>query len=193
MKSLLVSLFFCGIVTSGIEVKAQTNSSIEQQYDLLTAQWLELSGNLKTYQGLNTFCTSPEYRTSSIEVLGHLHHFDSLVLDLMKEHQGEFAISHKEFKATLKDIEKFETEYGIKAFITVLKGCCDSRRDLERHKKELVNEIGANSYDGQILILENYLRKFLHHIDKKVLAIDDHLHMIHPDQVKPSKGVVSNY
>lgn len=168
-------------------------ASIEDEYDKLAGKWLEVSGHLKTYAGLSDYCTKQSYKDHAVQVLSHLHHYDSLVLNMLKGHESEFAVSHKEFKNTIKDIEKFETDYGIKAFVSVLKEGCKSRKELEKDKSKLVNEIGANSYDGQILILESYLRKFLNHIDKKVLAIDDHLHLIHPDQVKAVNILPSSY
>ena len=159
-------------------VYAQNEGHIEEEYDHLTAQWLEVSGELKTYSGLTTFCKSAEYSTQTIGILEALHHYDSIVLDIMKNNPINHDVSHREYKKTSKDIGKFETEYGIK-------GSCNTRKDLEKNKKELMKESGMYSYDGQLLVLETQLIKFLKHIDKRVVSIDNHLHMIHPDQIQP--------
>ncbi len=161
--------------------------SIEKEYDKLTAEWLKISGQMKTYQGLATYCKDAEYRTHSVHVLELLHHYDSLVLDLLNDPTVAGQIDHKEQHKTLKDIEKFEEKYSIKEFIGLLKESCKTRRDLEKNKKDLVKESGMYSYDGQILVLETQIRKFLNHIDKRIITIDDHLHLIHPDQIKPYK------
>ncbi len=166
-------------------VYAQNEGHIEEEYDHLTAQWLEVSGELKTYSGLTTFCKSAEYSTQTIGILEALHHYDSIVLDIMKNNPINHDVSHREYKKTSKDIGKFETEYGIKGFIGFLKESCNTRKDLEKNKKELMKESGMYSYDGQLLVLETQLIKFLKHIDKRVVSIDNHLHMIHPDQIQP--------
>ena len=162
-----------------------SNTHIEEEYDHLTAQWLEVSGELKTYSGLTTFCKNTEYSTYTVKILETLHHYDSLVLDIMENDAISQDVNHKELKKTSKDIAKFETEYGIKAFIGFLKESCNTRKDLEKNKKELMKDSGMYYYDGQLLVLETQLRKFLLHIDKRVVSIDDHLHMIHPDQIQP--------
>lgn len=180
-KSVLIAVCLIFIQVA----QAQTEGHIEEEYDHLTAQWLEVSAELKTYSGLTSFCKSTEYSTQTIGILETLHHYDSLVLDIMQNSPINHNVKHKEYKKTSKDIEKFETEYGIKAFIGFLKESCNTRKDLEKNKKELMKDSGMYSYDGQLLVLETQLRKFLKHIDKRVVSIDEHLHMIHPDQLQP--------
>ena len=176
------------------EVSSQDilNGHIEEEYDHLTAQWLEVSGVLKTYSGLATFCKDTEYSTHAVKILETLHHYDSLVLDIMLTNSISHDENDKEYKKTFKDIEKFETEYGIKAFIGFLKESCNTRKDLEKNKKELMKDSGMYSYDGQLLVLETQLRKFLLHIDKQVISIDDHVHMIHPDQIQTVRLLTNN-
>lgn len=183
-----LQLFFIGIFAFPSQViYAQTYGSrnIEDEFDFLTANWLEVSGELKTYNGLDRFCSSPEFRETTIDILGLLHHYDSLILDILTDPSNKLEIAHREYKHTIKDIQKFEEEYSINEFIGFLRESCATRKELERDKKNLVKESGMYSYDGQILVLETQLRKFLKHLDKKVIAIDDHVHMIHIDQVKP--------
>ncbi|MEQ6121440.1 hypothetical protein [Reichenbachiella sp. MALMAid0571] len=173
------------LLFQNISAQDISDGHIEEEYDHLTAQWLEVSGELKTYSGLTTFCKNPEYSTHTVKILETLHHYDSLVLDIMENNAISQDVNHKELKKTSKDITKFETEYGIKAFIEFLKESCNTRKDLEKNKKELMKDSGMYSYDGQLLVLETQLRKFLLHIDKRIVSIDDHLHMIHPDQIQP--------
>lgn len=171
---------------------AQTAVNIEDDFDLLTAEWLSASGELKTYNGLDRFCTSPDFRETTLDVLDLLHHYDSLVLEILLDPSYDLEISHREYKHTIKDIQEFEEEYSIKDFVAFLRKSCGTRNDLERNKEDLIKESGMYSYDGQILVLETQLRQFLKHIDKKVIAIDDHLHLIHVDQLRPFKPVTEN-
>lgn len=163
---------------------AQTSSKLEEDFDLLTSEWLNVSGELKTYSGLNRFCINADFRQETMDILGLLHHYDSLVLQILLDPSYDLDISHREYKHTIKDIQKFEEEFSIKKFIDHLRESCAARNELERSKDDLVKGSNVHSYDGQILVLETDIRRFLNHIDKKVIAIDDHLHMIHVDQVK---------
>ncbi|MEQ8583218.1 MAG: hypothetical protein RIC30_10215 [Marinoscillum sp.] len=166
--------------------------SIEAEYDRLTAKWLEVSDGLKTYEGLSEFCTNNNYRANIIAVLEHLHHYDSLVLDLLQDPTVNTGISHHEYKRSLADIQKLEGDFDMKTFISFLKTSCITRRDLERDKEDLKKESGMYSYDGQLLMLETQLGKFLKHIDKKVVLVDEHVHRIHPDQIRPLQLLSDN-
>jgi hypothetical protein len=177
------------VLTSVAGSVAQSSDavSIEEEYDFLTGQWLEVSGELKTYSGLASYCKQPEFRKHTAHILELLHHYDSLVLDILTDPTSQLHVSKKEQQKTIKDIEKFEEKYSLKNFSALLKESCRTYKDLEKNKDDLVKESGMYSYDGQILILETQLRKFLTSIDKRVVAIDDHIHLIHPDQIKPFK------
>ena len=167
--------------------------SIEDEYDRLTAKWLEVSDGLKTYDGLSEFCANPNYRNDIITVLEHLHHYDSLVLDLLLDPTANTSdISHHEYKRSLSDIQKLEGDFDMNTFISFLKTSCLTRRDLERDKEDLKKESGIYSYDGQLLMLETQLGKFLKHIDKKVVLVDEHVHKIHNDQIRPLRLLSDN-
>lgn len=187
LQSTALTMILGLLISTTASAQHVASTSIEEEYDYLTAKWLEASLDLKEYSGLTTFCKDASYKEQTIGLLETLHHYDSLVLDIINDPANIGSISHKEYKKTFKDIEKFETNYGIKEFISLLNESCATRRDLERNKKDLSKESGMYSYDGQLLVLETQLRKFLKHIDKKVVAIDEHLHLIHPDQIKSIK------
>lgn len=173
------------------QLAAQTN--IEEEYDLLTEHWLEASDVLKTYDGLGLLCNDAKFRHNTLEILSLIHHYDSVLLDLMKDPTVELEISSHEYRKTMKELQAFEAEYGVKSFVSFLKESCITRRDLERNKEELQKDSGMYSYDGQRLVLETNLGKFLKHIDKKVVSIDKHIHHIHPDQVRPVKLLSENH
>lgn len=166
-----------------IQVVSINAQKVEEQYAVLTRQWLEVSEKLKQYDGLSEFCQQNTFRTYTINILEHLHHFDSVMIDFLHEPTTALLIDAKEYEKTLKDIQEFETKFSNKAFLAYLRESCNTRNDLERHKEDLKKEVGMNSYDGQIVVLESGLNKFLKHIDKRIIAIEKHMHMIHPDRI----------
>ena len=112
-------------------------------------------------------------------MLEALHHYDSIVMDRMSDPQ--FIVTHdaKEQRKTLKDINKLESEYGMKSFIDHMRVACVDRTDIEKNKEKLKNGIGTETYDGKILILETEQHRYLNHIDRLVERISDHLHVLH--------------
>jgi hypothetical protein len=175
--------FIALIVFTLMGTPVQAQNHIEEMYDKLTEEWLQASKGLKSYAGLADFCTHVEKRKEILNLLHQLHHYDSLVLEILQKHEHELDGSHKEHLKTLKDIEKFEHKYTARGFIGFLRESCITRTDLEKNKSTLQKDHGHDSYDGQVHILESHLIKFLKHIDHRVLAIDHHIHKIHPDHV----------
>lgn len=166
--------------------------NIEDEYEFLTGHWLKMSEDISHYYGLSAFCTNSEYRTYTIEVLELLHHYDSVMIDLLKDPTADIDISSHEYKKTMKDIERFEGDYDLKGFIAFLRESCITRNQLERDKETLKKEVGMYSYDGQVMMLEAEVNKYLKKIDKRILAINKHIHHIHPDKVRPFKMVSAN-
>ncbi len=166
--------------------------TIEEEYDRLTQSWLELSGVLKSYKGLSDFCDQPKFRDYTVELLKQLHHYDSVVLDFLNDPTTAVMIGHKEHQKTLKEIEGFETKYDIRSFIEFLRESCITRNVLEKNKQDLLMGQGADSYDGQVYILESDIVKFLNHIDKRIVSIDEHLHRIHPDKFQYDQRMTMN-
>jgi len=175
--------FISSLVLFSLASRAQSGGvSIEKEYDVLTERWLEVSKELKNYAGLSGFCVQADFRNHTVGILKQLHHYDSVVLEFLHDPATEILIGHHEYKVVMHEIQSFETKYGIKSFIEFLRESCVTRNDLEKNKKTLELESGMYSYDGQIAVLEADITKFLHHIDKRVVSIDKHLHRIHPDR-----------
>lgn len=194
MKRVIPYILTLAMLSFSVKGFSQTYVAVnvEEEYDFLTNHWLKMSADISHYYGLSAFCTNSEYRTYTIEVLKLLHHYDSLVLDLLKDPTAAIDISSHEYKKTMKDIEKFEGDYDLKEFIAFLRESCITRNELERDKENLKNEVGMYSYDGQVMMLETEVNKFLNKIDKRILSINKHIHHIHPDKVKPFKMVSAN-
>lgn len=174
---LLIFLLLTGIKP------AQAQMSIEEEYDLLTSEWLLVSEELKTYGGLSQFCTDADYRDQTLHVLNLLHHYDSLLLNLLMDPTAGLDISHKEYKNALADLHEIEDKYDPKTFMAFLRESCITRNELERDKENLMKASGMYSYDGQLLMLETQQRKFLKQIDKRVTLMDEHVHKIHPSHI----------
>ena len=64
----------------------------------------------------------------------------------------------------------------MKNFIHFLHEECVAQKDIEKNSKELKNDIGSESYDSQVYMLEIELGKFVKHITKRVDKIREHVH-----------------
>jgi hypothetical protein len=157
----------------------ETSKLIEDQFDLVASNWLEKSAPLKTYSGVKEYCINLEYRTSVDQTLKEIHNYDSLILTSLEDPASYLGSNEKEGKKTLKDIQEMEEEYSVVNFINSMKETCAYRKKLERKSDDLRRATGDQSYDGQVLLVEAELRKYLNKIDRLTLRIDDHLHVLH--------------
>ncbi len=170
------SLSIIGLVLS-ISIFGQEGETIGKTIDDLTYAWDLESTKLDKYDGFRKFCGDAAYRGEIIEILNNIHHYDSILYDRLSQTQ-RFKHS-KEIAKTLKDIRKFEKEYDMKSFLTFLKDECVGVNDIEKHKKDLVDEIGQESYDGRKYILITEIAKYIHHITKRVDLLREHVHHLH--------------
>ncbi|WP_258105770.1 hypothetical protein [Marinoscillum sp. MHG1-6] len=169
---LLPSILFFSLIAS-----AQESESLGQKIDSLTYDWDEKSEELNSYDGLSRFCTDKDYRLEFIETVEGIHHYDSVLYAKLTK---AVRISHdKEIEKTIKDIEKFEEEYSMKKFIHFLHEECKGRSEIERNSKDLKTEIGSESYDSQVYMIELELNKYVKHITKRVDMIRKHAHHLH--------------
>lgn len=157
----------------------ETSKLMEDQFDLVASNWLEKSAPLKTYSGVQEYCSNSEYRTSVDKTLKEIHHYDSLILISLEDPASYLGSNEKEGKKTLKDIQEMEEEYSVVNFIKSMKETCAYRKKLEGNSDKLRRATGDQSYDGQVLLVEAELRKYLNKIDRLTLRIDDHLHVLH--------------
>jgi hypothetical protein len=146
--------------------------------DDLTYTWDLEAKSIEKYEGFSKFCTNKEYREQIVRLLKDIHHYDSVLYDRLKK-AAQFGTHNHEVKKTIADIEKFEKEYDMKSFLKFLQQECHARAEIEKHRKELETEVGDESYDGKIYILQNEIVKYVHHITKRVDTIRDHVHHLH--------------
>jgi hypothetical protein len=158
-----------------MSLQAQEIDSINVKFDRLAAEWLAVSGEMKTYEGLNFYCNDKEYHEGVNNLLVQIHHYDSVVLDWILDPANEAFEKKRDYRHTRKDITKFEKNYSVESFIENFRVFCRDRKMLEREKDEAEKDYTEYSYDGQILLIEEEVRRYLHGLDRRVLKIDDDL------------------
>lgn len=177
MRKIQLFLFIFSILSSSVSLAQESEETLGAAIDKLTYTWDLEAENLKNYDGLTTFCVNTEYRMELIKLLEDIHHYDSVLYKrLVKASRFN---KDREIKKTLKEIETFEEEYSMKHFIHFLHEECKTRSEIESHSEELKNDIGANSYDGKIYMVETELNKFIKHITTRLDHIREHVHHLH--------------
>ncbi|MGB3465107.1 MAG: hypothetical protein WBA74_07550 [Cyclobacteriaceae bacterium] len=162
--------------------QSEIEPPIADQFDNVTLDWVDKSGELKTYEGISNYCKKPQYRKSVNQILNIVHTYDSLILAELEDTSDYLNWDKKEEKKTLSDIENMEADYGMKEFDKHMRKVCVSRREIETNKEDLKNGLGTESYDAQIMVLEQSQVRYFNRIDKLILKIDEHLHVLNIDR-----------
>ncbi len=169
---------FCIAICITSSLYAQEGEeNVITKFDDIVTRWDILSDDLGSYEGLNKYCTQKQYQDEVITILNEIHHYDSVLYDKLSQ-KARFSKNH-ELKKTLEQIEQFEDEFKSPSFLKKLHDECVGRREIEKDAKETKNDIGMNSYDGQVLVLEADLHKYIIHITRLVDHIKDHIHHLH--------------
>ena len=170
MKTIfLTTLLFIG----GIAI-AQEDERLDDKIDEITYNWDLEADKLSSYEGLAQLCTDESYRSEILALLNEIHHYDSVLYDVLLKLSR--TSSDKEIKQTLKDIKKFEENYDTQSFISFMSGECKAMREIESHSEETANDVGINSYSGQVYLLETELFKYVKHVTARVDKIRLHVH-----------------
>jgi hypothetical protein len=169
----LALLSFCiGAVMVG--ANAQDTEEIREKVDEITFEWDNEAIVLNSYDGLTKFCRDDQYRYGVIDLLEEIHHYDSVLY--IKAKNALKVSDDKELKKLVKDIEKFEKKYSMKDFIGYMRDDCVARAELERNDDDMKSDIGSESYDSQVYIIETELQKYVKNITKSVDRIREHVH-----------------
>lgn len=177
MKTLFIGFLIClTLVSTGYA--QEEGKTLGKIIDDLTYKWDDEAKDLNNYEGLAKFCINEEYRLGIINLLKDIHHYDSVLYDRLIQ-ATRFGKSTHEIKKTIDEIQKFEEGYDMKSFIHFLHTECSARKEIEHNAKDLKDEIGFYSYDGQIYVLENELNRYVSHITKRVDHIREHVHHLH--------------
>ena len=151
---------------------------IEEQFDVVTEDWLVKSEFLRTYEGINEYCQNPTFRKSVDRLLVEVHQYDSIIIATLDDPTSYLGWKMKEEKKTRSDIEDFEKEYSLEAFIEEMRSACVFRNEIEANAENLRNGVGYESYDAKVLLVETEVTKYLNRVDRLIVRIDDHLHAL---------------
>ena len=178
MKKLLYPFVILTLVVPMMGYGQETETeTIGKIIDRLTYGWDLESDEMDDYDGMLKFCTEEDYRFEIIAMLEDIHHYDSVLYDRLSR-AARFSHNH-EIKKTLDDIAKFEEDYSMNEFIHFLYLECQAINEIEQNRDDLEYEIGQESYDGKRYIIETELRKYIHHITRRVDVIREHVHHLH--------------
>ncbi len=147
---------------------------LDEKIDQITYDWDLEADKLSTYVGLQQLCTDEAYRTKIFSLLDEIHHYDTVLYGVLLKLSK--TSKDKEVKQTLKDIKKFEDEYDTKDFIHFMNEECKAMREIERDSEKTANDVGINSYSGQVYLLETELFKYVKHVTNRVDKIRLHVH-----------------
>ncbi|MEQ8906557.1 hypothetical protein [Ekhidna sp.] len=169
MKTIFLSfLFLLSISLFGQEER------LDEKIDEITYDWDLEADKLSTYAGLQELCSDEAYRVQILKLLDQIHHYDTVLYGILVKLSR--TSDDREIKKTLKDIKKFEEEYDTQSFVHFMNEECKAMRDIERHAEETANDVGINSYSGQVYILETELYKYVKHVTARVDKIRLHVH-----------------
>ncbi|NQZ78237.1 MAG: hypothetical protein HRT61_19345 [Ekhidna sp.] len=147
---------------------------LDEKIDEVTYDWDLEADKLSTYVGLLQICSDTEYRSKVLHLLNEIHHYDTVLYEVLVNLSKKS--DEKEIKKTLRDIKKFEEEYDTKSFIHFMNEECHAMREIEKDADVTVNDVGINSYSGQVYLLETELFKYVKNITSRVDKIRQHVH-----------------
>lgn len=162
--SVLVLCFCCFVLS------AQEEEDIVKIIDDLTITWDKEALKLKTYKGLQEYCSTRPYRTKTIKLLDQIHHYDTLLYGIVQRKYANKKDSEAE--ATIKDIEKLEIEYTTKNFKAFIHRECNGVNEIELN----YGREGGNQYKKEVAKLEKELAKYVESITLRIDVIDEHIH-----------------
>ena len=147
---------------------------LDDKIDEITYDWDLEADKLSSYEGLQELCFDEAYRMKILKLLDDIHHYDTVLYNVLTKLSR--TNDDKEIKKTLKDIKKFETEYDSKSFIHFMNGECKAMNEIEKSSDKTANDVGINSYSGQVYLLETELYKYVKHVTARVDKIRLHVH-----------------
>lgn len=163
------------LLAFGLFSEAQEKVKIVEIIDDLTIRWDQEAFKLRTYQGVQNFCATKDYRTKTIDLLDAIHHWDTTLYFIVKE---KYALSeNEEASATLRDIETLEAEYTTENFKNFIDTECSTLKEIESH----FDAEAVRAYEKKIKQFEKELIKYVVSITNRIDIIDEHIHHLKLD------------
>lgn len=179
MRKLKIVIAVVGVlIVSPWKGSTQNIDMVEENYNRLTNEWLKISGQLKSYEGLSAYCQDAAFKSHTRYVLGTIHRYDSVLLAQINDPSSN--LRSKEAQKITKEIEAFERKHSMQDFNDMFSENCADWRNLEDTKSRTYSASGVHSFDSQVLHLEMIMYRYLNRIDKKLVSLEDHLGFIHP-------------
>lgn len=163
------------LLLSSLFSLAQDQDDIVKIVDGLTLKWDNQAEELKTYKGLQTYCSTKPYRDKTIKLLNEIHHYDTLLYGIVNRKYAEN--EDEEARSTLKDIQKLEDEYTTKNFKAFIHRECNGVNEIERN----YGKAGGATYEKEVKKLEKELSKYVESITERIDIIDEHIHHLKLD------------
>lgn len=169
------TIFFGTLILLSTTIWGQEDEErLDEKIDKITYDWDLEADKLSTYAGLQQLCTDEEYRNRILKLLDDIHHYDTVLYGVLVKLSK--TSDDKEVHKTLKDIKKFEDEYNSQSFIHFMNEECKAMREIEKSSDDTANDVGINSYSGQVYLLETELFKYVKHVTARVDKIRLHVH-----------------
>ena len=163
------------LLASSFHLHSQESKSIVKVIDNLTVRWDETAIKLKNYQGIQEFCLNPEFRNETVQLLDKIHHWDTTLYFIVQEKFD--TTKDKEAAATLRDIEKLETEYSTENFKIFIQEECQILKIIN----ESFDQETIKKYEKEIRAFERELVKYINNITYRIDIIDVHVHHLRLD------------
>ncbi len=173
MKAFALTILLCSALSS----LSQENESedIVKVIDDLTIKWDNQALELKTYKGLQVYCSTKPYRDKTVRLLDKIHHYDTLLYGIVSRKYKDGKDS--EASATLDDIKKLESDYTTKNFKAFIHRECNGVNEIERN----FGRQGGSQYEKEVKKLEKELSKYVESITNRIDIIDEHIHHLKLD------------
>ncbi|MCP4459514.1 MAG: hypothetical protein GY816_16055 [Cytophagales bacterium] len=160
-------LFASGLSLVLFSTLAQENN-VGAKLEELTLKWDNEAEGLSSYDGLTKFCLDANHRGEMTGTLKGIHHYDSVLYETIAQ-KARFG-GTSEMKKTMKDIEKLEDGYSIKAFLVFLQEECNARRAIEKNARKT-----GEDKDAEVYVLETELSKYVKRITKRIDVVREHV------------------
>lgn len=173
MKTQIICVLLATISITGFGQES-ADARLDEKIDQITYDWDLEADKLSSYEGLQNLCADENYRIRIFKLLEDIHHYDTVLYGVLVKLSKKS--KDREIDKTLKDIKKFEEEYDTKSFVHFMNEECKAMVEIEKSAEATRNEVGANSYSGQIYLLETELYKYVKHVTDRVDKIRQHVH-----------------
>ena len=176
LEQIMKNIFLGALILISINLFAQEDQEkrLDEKIDKITYDWDLEADKITSYAGLLQLCTDKEYRTRILELLDDIHHYDTILYNVLVKLAR--TSNDREVQKTLKDIKKFEEKYDTKSFIYFMNEECKAMFEIEKESGATANDVGINSYSGQVYLLETELFKYVKHVTARVDKIRLHVH-----------------